>query len=339
MTDNSHQDNVTAAEASLKAAEARLATALADASRLASESTVARLVTNAWGASWKVRQALDRLEVPRVIPVALIPLPVTFLGFVFIVESTGLGRLGATGAVIVFTAATVIATFLCFFPGDEAVKRECLHAEARLQHISNSSAASQRHVLTLRADVSAASERLVAARNTLIATQLAEAEQEQQVKHVEKEKRQSLEYKFQKLYLRPWRAMRAGEFEAYLAEVLTTHGYGVQETGQSGDQGVDLIATKQGWRIAIQAKGYSGSVGNAAVQEVFAGMAHYGCHSCVVITNSTYTNGAVSLANSTRCLLIHEENFREFVFGQLALIAEAVESAVAKEHDARPFQT
>ena len=320
MTDNSHQDNVTAAEASLKAAEARLATALADASRLASESTVARLVTNAWEASWKVRQALDRLEVPRVIPVALIPLPVTFLGFVFIVESTGLGRLGATGAVIVFTAATVIATFLCFFPGDEAVKRECLHAEARLQHISNS-------FLTIRAEVSAASERIVAARNTLIATQLAEAEQERQVKQVEKEKRQSLEHKFQKLYLRPWRAMRASEFEAYLAEVLTTHGYEVRETGQSGDQGVDLIAAKQGWRIAIQAKGYSGSVGNAAVQEVFAGKVHYGCHSCVVITNSTYTNGAVSLAKSTQCLLIHEENFREFVFGQLLLIAETEEDS------------
>ena len=46
-----------------------------------------------------------------------------------------------------------------------------------------------------------------------------------------------------------------------------------------------------------------------------------------------------SLAKSTKCLLIHEENFREFVFGQLALIAEAVESAAAKENDGRPFQT
>jgi len=51
-------------------------------------------------------------------------------------------------------------------------------------------------------------------------------------------------------------------------------------------------------------------------------MAHYGCHGCAVITNSRFTSSAVTLARSTRCVLIGEANFRDFVLGKLDLLAE-----------------
>jgi restriction system protein len=58
-------------------------------------------------------------------------------------------------------------------------------------------------------------------------------------------------------------------------------GFSVRKTKVTGDQGVDLIVEGEGRLIAVQAKGYTGSVGNKAVQEVYAGMAFYG-HTCAV---------------------------------------------------------
>jgi HJR/Mrr/RecB family endonuclease len=321
------QAAVAEAEAELKAAEAGLATATAKTTRLAGELNVSKLVLRAWDAARQARQVLDEYEAPRVLPVALIPLPLTFLGFVFVVEASGLGRLGATGAVIVFVTTTAIATFLCVFPNDEVLQRQHHIESSKVQQISASLNSSQQQVTILRRAVAAATERLASARNSLIAAQLAQEQARDREQQREQAVRQSLEQRFQRLYSRPWKAMRAGEFESYLAEVLASHGYDVQETGQSGDQGVDLIAAKPGWRIAIQAKGYSGSVGNAAVQEAYAGMAHYGCDCCVVVTNSYYTSSAVSLAQSTRCLLIHEDNFKDFVFGRIVFTPEQDGSA------------
>ncbi|MEO2014189.1 MAG: restriction endonuclease [Fuerstiella sp.] len=127
-------------------------------------------------------------------------------------------------------------------------------------------------------------------------------------------------FRLNRLYQRNWRAMRDVQFENFLEEVLRAQGYVVETTAVTGDQGVDLVVAKNGVRVAIQVKGYLNAVGNAAVQQAFAGMAHYGCQTCAVITNSRFTSSAVELANSTDCLLIHEENFRDFVLGKIPLV-------------------
>jgi HJR/Mrr/RecB family endonuclease len=94
-------------------------------------------------------------------------------------------------------------------------------------------------------------------------------------------------------------------------------GYEVEQTGKSGDQGVDLIVRGKGRRIAVQAKGYVDSVGNAAVQQAFTGKTFYGCHACAVVTNSRFTASALEAAQATECALVHEENFEDFVFGRV----------------------
>jgi hypothetical protein len=308
MTGTPKSDQVAAADQALCAAQARLAEASTDLRLRSSAVTQARLVATAWSVAIQAREATDRWQIARALPVAILPLPITFLGFVFIAEVTGMTALGATLAVIVFTSLTAVAAFLWLVPGDNFVRQQWAMAQTTAGEAVRQWAASQQDVQTRTRDVAAASSRLSAAHEV--------ARQEQQA---EAALHKSVAYKCNALYQRPWRDMRAAEFEGFLAEVLTTLGYDVQQTGQSGDQGVDLIAVKHGRRIAVQAKGYSGSVGNAAVQETFAGMAHYQCHACAVVTNSSYTAAAVSLAESTRCLLVHEGNFREFVFGELSL--------------------
>lgn len=92
--------------------------------------------------------------------------------------------------------------------------------------------------------------------------------------------------------------MEGHEFEYWCANLLKKLGYNnVYVTSGSGDQGVDVIAEKGGNRWAFQCKRYSSNVGNAAVQQVYAGKMIYDCQIGVVITNQHFTESARSLAS------------------------------------------
>ncbi|CAH2032191.1 protein of unknown function [Trichlorobacter ammonificans] len=97
--------------------------------------------------------------------------------------------------------------------------------------------------------------------------------------------------------------MSGEEFEALVGKLFTQIGYAVSYTKKSGDQGIDIIAQKQGIRIGVQAKRYSGTVSNSAIQEVVAGKAHYNCTKAIVVTNSIFTQPAIELANSNGVIL------------------------------------
>ncbi|HEU5115355.1 MAG TPA: restriction endonuclease, partial [Isosphaeraceae bacterium] len=117
-----------------------------------------------------------------------------------------------------------------------------------------------------------------------------------------------------------WLYLTGVEFELFLATLLVKRGFTVETTKVSGDQGVDLVATKNHFRIAIQAKGYpSSTVGNKAVQEVFTGMIFYKCDAAVVITNSTFTKSAKELADQVGCILIEKTQIYDLMSGRLNL--------------------
>ncbi len=114
-----------------------------------------------------------------------------------------------------------------------------------------------------------------------------------------------------------WRSMRGEDFELFLSRIFVMLGYQAQLTKTTGDQGVDLVVTGKGSRIAVQAKGYANSVGNDSVQAVVAGKAFYGCDSCVVITNSRFTSGAMTLAQANGCRLIDGSLILDLIEGRL----------------------
>lgn len=98
--------------------------------------------------------------------------------------------------------------------------------------------------------------------------------------------------------------MEGHEFEYFCADLLRKDGFSeVSVTRGSGDQGVDILATKGGVKYAIQCKNYSSPLSNTPVQEVSAGKIFYNCHVGVVMTNSTFTPGAKALAQATGVLL------------------------------------
>ncbi|WP_426577687.1 restriction endonuclease [Xenorhabdus stockiae] len=102
--------------------------------------------------------------------------------------------------------------------------------------------------------------------------------------------------------------MSPAEYEGYCADILKSSGWQARTTSISGDQGVDVVAEKDGLCVAIQCKKYSSPVGNKAVQEVTAGMAYWGASIGVVVTNAGYTRSARELATVHGIFLLHHED-------------------------------
>ncbi|HUB52276.1 MAG TPA: restriction endonuclease [Terracidiphilus sp.] len=101
------------------------------------------------------------------------------------------------------------------------------------------------------------------------------------------------------------------DFETAVGRILLEHGWHVSATAATGDQGADLIASKAERRVIIQAKRYSGAVGNKAVQEVVGAILFYGGTEGCVVTNSTFTPAARALAQKNNIRLIDGSRFEE----------------------------
>lgn len=108
--------------------------------------------------------------------------------------------------------------------------------------------------------------------------------------------------------------MSGKEFEKLCANMLNKNGFTEMEfTPGSGDQGVDIIATKDGKKYAIQCKRYNQKLGNKPVQEVYAGKTIYGCSVAVVLTNNYFTDGAKEAARATGVELWDRDTLRRML--------------------------
>jgi restriction endonuclease Mrr len=107
--------------------------------------------------------------------------------------------------------------------------------------------------------------------------------------------------------------MSGEAFELCLSDLYEKMGYVVESTPVTGDQGADLIITKHGIRSIIQAKRYSGTVGNSAVQQAIAALSYYQGNKAVVITNNYFTKSAVKLAKSANVELIDRDKLHSLI--------------------------
>jgi len=126
---------------------------------------------------------------------------------------------------------------------------------------------------------------------------------------------------FRKLELAQIDTLPGIEFERWAGEQLRLQGYRVKYTPVN-DFGVDIIATKDGVKLAVQTKRYARPLDQKAVREVFAGMYHYGCNECMVMTNSSFTTAATVLAQSTRCRLVDRDELARWVNNDMSYLDE-----------------
>ena len=95
------------------------------------------------------------------------------------------------------------------------------------------------------------------------------------------------------------------EFEVHCASLLSKGGWSARVTQASGDQGIDIIAEKDGCKAVFQVKKSASSIGNKAVQEAIAGKSFASADKAFVVSNANFTNSAKELANISGVGLLH----------------------------------
>lgn len=122
-------------------------------------------------------------------------------------------------------------------------------------------------------------------------------------------KREKMSFSFEEID-----KMTGIQFEEFVKDLLKKCGYkNVETTKASGDEGVDIIAYKSGKKIAIQCKRYTGKISNSAIQQVYSGKTFYDCQEAYVITNSQFTENAVTLAKKLKVKLIDRNQLFDMV--------------------------
>ncbi len=106
-------------------------------------------------------------------------------------------------------------------------------------------------------------------------------------------------------------------FEYECKQILNKKGWKVEETSSTGDQGVDLIASIENFRLCIQCKNHIKPIGNRAVQEISAGKTYWKGTHAILISKSGFTNSAFKLAEANDIILISYDKLNrieEFLF-------------------------
>lgn len=106
--------------------------------------------------------------------------------------------------------------------------------------------------------------------------------------------------------------MTGEEFEHLVAEKMRLFGWECTITPASNDFGADVICRQNNQTMIIQCKCYDdvGSIGNSAVYEAYAAIAHYKAQIGIVVYKGQPTRGAKALSLSTGVELYHIDNLQ-----------------------------
>ena len=127
--------------------------------------------------------------------------------------------------------------------------------------------------------------------------------------------------------------MTGRDFEHYVCHLLVHRGFAATVTPASNDFGVDILAERNGQKYAVQVKRYHNGVSRRAVSDAVTGRQHYGCDRAMVITNSSFTEGAKELARSTGCELIDRNVLMQWVSEYQQAISAKSSALATEDHD------
>ena len=118
-----------------------------------------------------------------------------------------------------------------------------------------------------------------------------------------------------------WRSLRGEEFEQELAALYRSLGYQVWTTSKTGDDGIDLILTKEGKTTVVQCKGQEGHAEQVKVRELsgsrdlFKRKRDLTPHETVLACTGGFTSGAKNTAELLNITLICAKGIAEMAKG------------------------
>jgi hypothetical protein len=110
--------------------------------------------------------------------------------------------------------------------------------------------------------------------------------------------------RYEKTQDKYWKSLRGIKLEKAIAELYEKMGYSVQMTKASGDEGIDLILSKQYETIVVQCKGHEKPIGVGIVRELYGSMMHFGANKAILVCPSGFTKGVLQFATDKTISLI-----------------------------------
>lgn len=95
-------------------------------------------------------------------------------------------------------------------------------------------------------------------------------------------------------------------FEFFCADILLIEGYeNIKVTKASADNGVDIMAEKDGKKCIVQCKCLSHTCSNKAVQEIVSANTIYHAEEMIVMCNKKFSDSATILAHTNKVELFN----------------------------------
>lgn len=101
-----------------------------------------------------------------------------------------------------------------------------------------------------------------------------------------------------------WESLSGIAFERELGKLYRAQGYSVKSTPTSGDQGVDLILTKNGKTTVVQCKAHKSPIGPSVARELFGSMHHFKADNAILACTGGFTDGVIKFARGKPISLI-----------------------------------
>lgn len=103
-------------------------------------------------------------------------------------------------------------------------------------------------------------------------------------------------------------------FEKYVAGVFESYGWTISTAKKTREQAAYIVATNEiGLTMIVLCKSNSDSVENKSVKEVYLAKSQYNGHIGMIITNSSFTESAIQLAESLDVYLLHYEDLTKIL--------------------------
>lgn len=132
---------------------------------------------------------------------------------------------------------------------------------------------------------------------------------------VYKNQKNAYEYWQRKKKKDHWQRLSGHAYEKALGNVFQQHGYEVEVTKGSGDEGIDLILTSKNDRIAVQAKNHIKPVGPAVARDLFGAMMHGNFERGMIVSSGGFTKGVYEFAKGKEIELVSLQEVIKIVDG------------------------
>jgi len=98
--------------------------------------------------------------------------------------------------------------------------------------------------------------------------------------------------------------LNSADFERFVLQYFAVVGYETEETGCSGDGGVDGILRQGGRTSLVQCKRYLNAVGEPEIRDFLGAVTKRGADRGFFVTTSSFNQNAIAFADGTRVTLI-----------------------------------